>query len=465
MRATPPGPKGVPVIGNTQRFARDPFSFLSSCRDAYGDVARLSLGGDPAYMLTNPADIERVLVSEERKFRKPMLNDDIRDLLGNGLLLSEGDFWRRERRRTQPAFDMRRIAGLAGMMTDHTEAMLGDWADGEAVTVDTEMARLTVKIIVEAMFGVGFDDATVERMQANLEPLGRHFEPDVLRTLVPDWVPTEENREYHAAIETLEDILEGVLAERRGTERDLPADDGIGGTDGVGGIDANGNQPMDLLSILLRARNDDGDEDVDDALVRDELMTMLLAGHDTTALTLTYTWYLLARNPAIEAELHAELDEVLGGRVPTTADVRDLTYTERVLQEAMRLYPPVHMLFREALTGVRLGGYRVPKGSLLVLPQWAVHRDPRYYDDPLEFDPDRFASDRTAERPNYAYFPFGGGPRHCIGKRFSMLEATLILGTVAQKYRLELAADEPIDLRGSLTMHPTEPIEAIVRER
>jgi len=452
MRATAPGPKGVPVIGNTQRFARDPFSFMSSCRDAYGDIARLSLGGDSTYMLTNPADIERVLVAEERKYRKPAFDDDLRELLGNGLLLSEGDFWRRERRRTQPAFDMRRIAGLTGMMTDHTETMLDEWADGEQVTIDTEMARLTVKIIVDAMFGVTFDDDTVRRMQANLEPLGQRFEPDVVRTLTPAWVPTRENRQYHAAIEALEDILDDVLAERRGTERDPAVDEGT----------ENG-RPMDLLSILLRARSEE--DEVDDELLRDELMTMLLAGHDTTALTLTYTWYLLARNPEVETKLHEELENQLGGRVPTMADVRDLSYTERVLKEAMRLYPPVYLMFRETLTDVRLGGYRVPQGSLLMLPQWAVHRDRRYYENPLEFDPDRWTPERAATRPNYAYFPFGGGPRHCIGKRFSMLEATLILGTVGQNYRLEVVSQEPIDLRGSLTMHPTEPIEAVVRER
>lgn len=455
MRATPPGPKGAPIIGNTRRFARDPFSFMSACRDAYGDVAQFSLADDPAYLLTNPADVERVLVSEERKYRKPLFDDDLKDLLGNGLLLSEGEFWRRERRRVQPAFDMRRIGGLTDMMTDHTEDTLAEWSDGETIPIDTEMARLTVKIIVDTMFGVSFEDETVERMQANLEPLGRHFEPDILRTLLPEWVPTQENREYQAAIETLEGLIEDVLAERRGTAEDPSVDPST--------TNIEGDRPMDLLSILLRAQPEE--QEVDDELLRDELMTMLLAGHDTTALALTYTWYLLAHNPEVEARLHRELDHVLGGRVPTMADVRELEYTERVLKEAMRLYPPVYALFREARTDVRLGGYRVPKGAVLMLPQWAIHRDPRYYDDPLEFDPDRWAPDRAAERPNYAYFPFGGGPRHCIGKRFSLLEATLILGTIGQDYRLELTAEEPISLQGSLTMHPEEPIEAVVRER
>jgi cytochrome P450 len=428
---------------------------MSACRDAYGDVARFSLGGDRAYLLTNPADVERVLVSDERKYRKPVFDDDLKELLGNGLLLSEGEFWRRERRRAQPAFDTRRIAGLAETMTDHATDTLAEWHDGEAIAIDTEMARLTVKIIVDAMFGVSFDEGAVERMQANLEPLGRHFEPDVLRTLLPEWVPTQENREYQAAIETLEGLIEDVLIERRGTAEDPSVDPST--------MHAGGDRPMDLLSILLRAQRQEGE--VDEELLRDELMTMLLAGHDTTALALTYTWYLLAHNPDAEARLHAELDRVLDGRTPTMTDVRELTYTERVLKEAMRLYPPVYALFREPRTDVRLGGYRVPEGSVLMLPQWAIHRDPRWYENPLEFDPDRWKPERAVERPNYAYFPFGGGPRHCIGKHFSMLEATLILGTIAQDYRLELRSRKPISLQGSLTMHPEEPIEAVVRER
>ncbi|SEL00429.1 cytochrome P450 [Haloferax larsenii] len=450
MSATPPGPKGVPLFGASRQYARDPFSFLTAVADAYGDVIHFDLGPLDTYMLTNPRDIERVLVSEASRFRKPQFQDQaIGDLLGDGLLMSEGETWQTQRRLAQPAFDMRRISTMAGMMTDRTESMLADWHDGDVVDIQLEMTRLTVEIIVDAMFGSDLDDDRIRRLQEHLEPLGARFEPDPIRFLTPDWVPTRENREYKEALSVLEDIIWDLVEERRGTEY------GPGPASSVADDSAVGDQPMDLLSILLRAY-DRGEQT--DKNLRDELMTMLLAGHDTTALTLTYAWYLLSQHPEAEAKLHREVDDVLGGRTPTIEDVRQLEYTERVLNEAMRLYPPVYVMFREPKVDARIGGYRIPEGSALMLPQWVVHRSERWWDDPLEFDPDRWALARAADRPSFAYFPFGGGPRHCIGKHLSLLEGRLIMGTVAQRYELEYIREEPFSLRGSLTMHPQEPI-------
>ena len=446
MRPHPPGPKGVPVLGNSRQFADDPFAFMDACADAYGDVVGFDLGPQPLYMLTNPRDIERVLVGESSSFPKLDLGDDAVDqLLGDGLLTSEGAAWQDKRQRANPAFHSGRINTLADTMVDNTEAMLDDWHDGDRIDVHVEVARLTVRIIVSAMFGTDIDAERVEAIQAHLEPLGRRFEPDPFARLVPDWAPTRKNREFHAAVEALEAIIDDIVAERRGTER------GVG--DGKSGGDAD--EPMDLLSILLRAQRH-GEATDDD--IRDEMMTMLLAGHDTTALTLTYAWYLLAEHPAVERQLHAELDDVLGGDRPTAADSRRLSDTTNVLNEAMRLYPPVYTLFREAAVDVEFGGYRLPAGSGLMLPQWVVHRSPRWYDDPETFDPDRWDSERSSERPRFAFFPFGGGPRHCIGKQFSMLEATVILSTVAQEYTMEYLGSDDLRLRGSLTMHPAEPV-------
>jgi cytochrome P450 len=440
MSTEPPGPKGEFVFGNSRQYARDPFSFLTACANAYGDVVRFDLGPLETYMLTDPDDIERVLVADAAKYEKPDFQDDaLGTLLGEGLLLSEGETWRKQRELANPAFNMSRIAGLAGLMTDRTEAMLEEWEDGEAVDVEVEMARLTVRIIVRAMLGVDIDEETARRIQENLEPLGARFEPDPLRFVIPDWAPTRENRDYAAAVETLEGIIDDVVAERRGTEYG----------------DGDDDVPMDFLSILLRAQNE-GEQT--DTQIRDEMMTMLLAGHDTTALTLTYTWYLLSQHPEVERRVHEELEAVCGGSVPTMADVRRFEYLEWVLQEAMRLYPPVYVMFREPQVDVRLGGYRVPEGSAIMLPQWVVHRSSRFYDDPEAFDPERWRPDRRSERPRFSYFPFGGGPRHCIGKQFSLLEAKLILGTVAQRYTLSYDREEPFDLRGSLTMHPKEPM-------
>jgi cytochrome P450 len=445
MSTEPPGPKGVPVIGNSGQYARDPFEFITACAEAYGDVVHFELGPIDTYMITNPADIERVLVTDDAKYTKPKFQDDaIGDLLGEGLLLSEGDTWRKQRELAQPAFLMSRLSGLSDQMVDYTVGMLDDWTGGEVVNVHLEMARLTVKIIVEAMFGSTIDDERVRTVQENLEPLGSRFEPNPFRFAIPDWAPTKENREYKRALSTIEEVVWDLIDEREGTQ------------------DGDGEEPMDLLSILLRARAEGRQTDEN---LRDEMVTMLLAGHDTTALTLTYTWYLLSQHPEVEARVHEELDSLLGGDRPTFADVRQMEYTEAVLNEAMRLYPPVYTIFREPQVDVRLGGYRIPEGSAVMLSQWAVHRSPRYWDDPLEFDPDRWLDERADDRPRFAYFPFGGGPRFCIGKQLSLLEARLILGTVCQEYRLEYERDEPFDLRGSLTMHPRQPMEMRLVER
>ena len=459
MSLQPPGPKGVPVFGNSNQYAKDPFSFMTACAEAYGDVVKFDLGPMPVYMLTNPEHIEQVLVSEAAKFRKPQFQDDaMGDLLGNGLLLSEGDEWRRQRELAQPAFDPTRIATLGGMMSEKTESMLADWEDGDVVDIQLAMARLTVEIIVDAMLGSSLDDERIKLVQENLEPLGARFEPDPLRVIVPDWAPTRENRDYKGAIATIESVIDDVVEERRGTEFG-PESEG----DGRGSSDAAADGlPMDLLSIILRAQQR-GEQT--DRQLRDEMMTMLLAGHDTTALTLTYFWYLLSQHPEVEARVQAEVDEVLGGDTPTTADARKLTYTDRVLHETMRLYPPVYVMFREPKIDVRLGGYRVPEGAGVMLPQWAVHRSERWYTDPETFDPDRWLPERRAQRPRFSYFPFGGGPRHCIGKQFSLLEAKLIVGCVAQQFELDYVRDEPFSLRGSLTMHPREPMGMRLTER
>ncbi|WP_435184251.1 cytochrome P450 [Halobellus sp. EA9] len=456
MRTQPPGPAGVPVFGNSRQYARDPFAFLTSVTEAYGDVVRFDLGPLETYLLTNPADIERVLVSEASKFGKTDVeNDAIGTLLGDGLLLSEGETWQRQRQLAQPAFSPQRVAGLGEVIVRNAREMLDDWEAGEVRDVQLEMARVTVRVIVEAMFGAQLSEDQTEAIQEHLEPLGQRFEPDPMRAVVPEWAPTRENREYHRSVRALEKIIDDLVAERRGTERDASVDPAA---DAVG----DDGQPMDLLSILLRAR-DRGEQS--DEQLRDELMTMLLAGHDTTALALTYTWYLLSEHPEAAARVHDELEAVCGGDPPTAADARELDYLERVLQESMRLYPPVYALFREPKVDVRLGGYRIPKGSALMLSQWAVHRSGRWYRNPEAFDPDRWLAERRNERPRFAYFPFGGGPRHCIGKHLSLLEAKLILGTVAQEYELEYVRDEPFELRGSLTMHPDEPMGMRIRPR
>ncbi|ELZ31242.1 cytochrome P450 [Halorubrum distributum] len=464
MSVTPPGPLGDPLFGNGRQFADDPFGFLRACADSYGDVVRLDLGPRETYLLTNPADVERVLVADAERYRKPQFGDDAMDtLLGDGLLMSEGETWQRQRKLANPAFHNRRIGALAGVMADHAESHVADWEDGDVVDLQLELARLTVKIIVTAMFGADIDDEEVKTVQENLEPLGARFEPDPRRYLIPDWLPTRENREFDAAIDTLESVIDGIVERRRGTERDPSVDPA--GPDGTGVRgppgDPDADLPMDLLSVLLRAR--DRGEQTDENL-RDELVTMLLAGHDTTALALTYAFYLLSNHPEARERVEGEAEEAVSGGSLTAGAVRDMDYTERVLNESMRLYPPVYTLFREPKLDVKLGGYRIPEGSALMVSQWVIHRSERWYDDPEAFDPDRWTPERRSQRPRFAYFPFGGGPRHCIGKAFSLLEAKIILATVCSRFELDYEGPS-LALRGSLTMHPNHPVPMRIRER
>ena len=443
MRPTPPTPKGDPLFGNARQYARDPFRFLTACERAYGDVVQLDLGPLDTYMVTNPADIQRVLVADADSYTKADFQDDaIGDLLGEGLLLSEGETWQQQRELTNPAFAMTRLGAFTDTIAGHAEAMIEDWTDGQRRNVELEMTQVTLDVICDLMLDVELTDRQREIIRENLEPIGARFEPDPIRSITPDWVPTPDNREYQAALENLDSVVADLIASRRGTE----------------GSDDDPDPPMDVLSILLRAR-ERGEQSR--RQLRDEVVTMLLAGHDTTALTLTYSWYLLANHPGIEQRVQAEADAVEG---PVTfEDVRSFDLLERVIQEAMRLYPPVYVLFRQPTRDVELGGYRVPEGSAIMLPQWAVHRSPDWWDDPDQFDPNRWLE--QGDRPRFAYFPFGGGPRHCIGKHLAMLEAQVILATVAREYSLDTERSGKLQLRPSLTAHPRDGMPMSVHER
>jgi cytochrome P450 len=357
--------------------------------------------------------------------------------------LSEGDTWQKQRELANPAFAMGRLANFADRIVDHADSMLAGWDDGDQVDIEQEMTRVTLDVIADLMLGVQLDEGRVETVRQSLDPLGAQFEPDPVRFAAPEWVPMPGDREYQQALATLESVVDDVIGERRGNE---------GGEDG----------PMDLLSVLLRAQNR-GEQS--DQQLRDEVVTMLLAGHDTTALTLTYTWYLLSEHPSARDRVHEEVQDVVGEDRPTMDHVNEFEYVEWVVNEAMRLYPPVYTLFREPTEPVELSGYHIEEGSALMLSQWAVHRSPRWWDDPETFEPQRWTRERQQERPRFAYFPFGGGPRHCIGKHLAKLEAQLILARTASQFDLEYAREGHFEYRPSLTVHPKDGMPMTVSER
>ncbi|WP_255192811.1 cytochrome P450 [Natronobeatus ordinarius] len=439
-RPAPPGPNGAPVVGVLPRYARDPFAFLTAVRRSYGDVAAFDLGPIRTHLLTSPDAVERVLVTDEDAFSKPRFQTDaLEELLGDGLLLSEGQQWRERRDLAGPAFAPDRIARLGPVMADRATAMVDRWEPGEVRNVEWEFTRTTLEIIVEAMFGVDLSPGTAKLVGHLLEPIGARFEPDPRRALVPDWLPTPENRRFERSIRRLEEVVDDLVTARK--RQGIDADD------------------ADLLARLLWAQEAGA---IDEQGIRDELLTMLLAGHDTTALALTYTFALLSDHPDVEARVHAEVDDVLAGEAPTAADVRRLTELRNVVRESLRLYPPVYAMFRAVDRDVELAGYEIPAGSFVLLSQWATHRDPRYFDDPEAFDPDRW---NAPTHPTYAYFPFGAGPRSCIGKGFATLEAAILASVVAQEYRLRRVDDGPIELRGSLTAHPKGGMEMRLERR
>ncbi len=441
MAETPPGPTGVPLVGSGHQYAKDPFRFLTGIESAYGDVAQFRLGPMDTWAVFNPAAIERVLVSRSDAFRKPDFRGDAIDtLLGDGLLMSDGAHWERQRAIANPAFSMERLAGLADRITDHAATRIGSWTPGETVDVERMMVRTTLDIVLDVILGVELPEQRVRFIETQLEPLGRRFQPNPLRFAAPDWIPFPDDAEFDRAVDNLDDVVDEIVQMRANS------------TDG----------DSDFLTRLLRA-SDRGDLSADQ--LRDEIVTVLLAGHDTTALALTYTWILLSEHPRVERRVHEEVDAVLSGDEPTMAHVNEFEYLEWVISEAMRLYPPVYTIFRLATERVELAGYSVPPGTTVMLPQWAVHRSDRYYDDPGRFDPERWRPERAGDRQRFAYFPFGGGPRHCIGKHLAMLEAQLIIALVASQYRLDFCGETPLELLPSLTVHPREEIRMRVDER
>jgi cytochrome P450 len=439
--SSPPGPKGHLLGDNLREYARDPLGFLSGCARAYGDVVGLRFMGQRIYLLSDPDLIEYVLVENSRNFTKTRILKRNRRLLGEGLLTSEGEFWRRQRRLAQPAFHRKGVAAYGEVMVAFAERSLEAWRDGQTFDVHEEMMHLTLEIVAKCLFDadVGARATDVGKsMKAVLED----FSSQRRLIRIPKGIPTPHNIRFEMAACKLDEIVGTMIENRRKSEEDRG----------------------DLLSMLMLAEDDSG-ERMTDKQLRDEVMTLFLAGHETTANALSWTFWLLSLNPEVDNELAEELTRVLGGRNPTVSDLSNLPYAERVVRESMRLYPPAWVVGREAVAECEVGGYRMPAGTTALMSQWVMHRDPRYHDDPERFDPDRWTAEYRQRLPRFAYFPFGGGSRQCIGAGFAMVETCLVLTTIAQRFRLELSPGQRVEPHASITLRPKSGIMMTLAER
>jgi cytochrome P450 len=424
-----PGPASRFGLRNLARFARDQLGMLRDVAQTYGDVACVELLGQRYYLVSHPDDIEAVLVKHARVMLRDRHSVVLERALGKGLLTSDGERWRHQRRLMAQAFVPRRIQSYGAAMARVTDAGLRRWRDGAEVNVHQEMSRLTMEVVADVLFGSGLAAQDVALVRDSMETVNEFFanSPEAV-VLLPAWVPTPRNRRMNAAVASLDALISQIIARRRAGE---PRDD--------------------LLGTLLAAQDDDGAR-MSDGQLRDEAMTLFLAGHETTALALAHTLYLLGTHPEVAERLRAELDAVLGDRLPTADDARALPFTERVLKESLRLYPPAWTTGREAAEEVEVGGYRIPKGAQILASPWVVQRDARWFPDPERFDPDRWEGARGKETPRFAYFPFGGGPRVCIGSHFAMLEATLMLALIARRWRVELLPGQTLTFKPSVTL-------------
>jgi cytochrome P450 len=444
-RKTIPGPKGHWLKGNLTQFTDDRLGFLDRCARDYGDVVALRFAHRKLVMVNHPDLVEEVLVTRNRQFIKHFALRIAKNTMGEGLLTSEGDFWRRQRRLAQPAFHREKVAGHAAVMVDYTVRMLRGWADGQVRDVQDDMMRLTLEIIAKCLFDADVSADSADASAA-MDMVLRCFTDRVNGFLpVPDFLPTPTNLRLWRAMKRLDGIIYDVIAARRASREDR----------------------NDLLSMLLEANDpvEEGGAGMTDRQLRDEAMTLFMAGHETTANTLAWIWFLLSGHPEVEARLHAELDEVLPDRPPTFGDLPRLAYAERVVTEALRLYPTVWLLGREAIEPTEVGGHPIAPGTTIYMSQWIIHHDPRWFDDPLTYNPDRWADGLAKKIPRYAYFPFGGGPRICIGNAFSMMETTLLLATIARQFRPRVVHPEKVVPLPTMTLRPRDGIEVKLEAR
>jgi len=429
----PPGPKGHFLLGNLRELAHDWPGFCKRCAHDFGDVAFFRFLHVPVCQFTHPDDIETVLVRRASSFQKSRDYSALEFILGKGLLTNDSPSWQPQRQLIQPTFRHENIATYSEIMANSTAAHLSRWRDQQTCDLHQEMAELTLDIVSKSLFGSKLSHDTRAIGAEVSAVMDRFFSQAALSFLIPEGLPLPKPPRLLRSRRHLNRVIFSIIRERR----------------------SSSVASKDLLQTLLDAQDEHGAR-MSDVQLRDEVMTLFLAGHETTSNALTWTWYLLAQNPSVEQTLLAELDQVLAGRPPSLSDLPRLPYTEMVVKESLRLYPPAWGIGRRAISDVEIGGYRIRAGTNVFILQWLTHHDPRFFPDPERFDPERWRVDpvKSGRIPRFAYFPFGGGPRVCIGAGFAMMEATLLLATIAQRYRFTLLPDPPVVPFFSITLRP-----------
>jgi cytochrome P450 len=442
-RPAPPGPTARFPGHMLLEFARRRLEFLVESADRYGDIVFFKVGNERIYLFNHPDLIRDVLVTNQKNFTKSRALERAKKVLGEGLLTSEGEFHLRQRRLAQPAFHRDRITSYARSMVEYAERTRSRWSAGTSIDAHDEMMRLTLAIVANTLFSADVEGEATEIGDA-LSTTFAAFNLGVLPfSELLETLPLPYMKRFNAARARLDETIYRIVNERRRSRED------------------NG----DLLSMLLLAQDTEGDGGgMTDLQLRDEAMTIFLAGHETTANALTWTWYLLSQNAEVENRFHREVD-ALGDRLPTPEDMSRLVYTRMVLAESMRLYPPAWAVGRRAIEGFEAGGYDIPARSMVLMSQYIMHRDPRFHPDPTRFDPDRWLPEVASARPRFSYFPFGGGTRICIGEQFAWMEGVLLLATIAQRWTLRFIGASAPAIEPRITLRPRGGLQMRVEAR
>lgn len=446
----PPGPIGGNIVSNLISFRnKGMIEYFMEAWQTYGDIVRFQMGPIENYLITKPDDIHYVLVKNHENYTKGVSMKKLKLSLGEGLFASEGSIWKRQRQIMQPLFTPRSVNSFAGMMVEDIEAMLQRWekptASRTPVDINQEMMRLAMGIIGRTMFNISIDQEAMQAASAFAYVLEFVSQQTIRFVDFPMFIPTQANRRFNASMRILDEFIYNIIAKRR--------------------LDQDANQQNDLLALLMCARDPETGEPMSDKQLRDEVITIFFAGHETTAQALTWTLFLLAQHPQEEAKLHTELDKTLYGHTPHIEELELLPYTRMVIDESMRLYPPILLFARETLAPDTINGYHIPAGAMITLSQYITHRHPDYWEQPEAFNPENFTPERMAKRPRYAYFPFGGGQRICIGNNFALLEMALALSMIGQRFQLRLVPGQNIQPRMVGTLRPNAPVMMTLEHR